>query len=207
MKAAVFLAFYLLTYDLVKYPPGSETKEDFIMTIVMGWAFGILVHHLFTAERGMKEAAHDRFALLGRHASHIVHDIKGSISIPHMYLSEALGSLDKQDYAQTKEYLLKMGQSLSRTEKTVFVEVENPVEIWSLKIKNESSQKRNLSLFSYFEWCLGNATDTHREFQKTFIETEFDASSNVLFGRKRLALVPGFISTGLSEKPSGPRRC
>lgn len=88
-----------------------------------------------------------------------------------------------------------------RTEKLVFVDAKHPMEVWQLKVKNESNQKRNISLFSYFEWCLGNAADTHREFQKTFIETDFDKTTNVLYGKKRLALVPGFISTGLSEKP------
>ena len=120
IKAVGFCAFYLYTYDLVKYKQGAETKEDFIMTIVMIWGFGILVHHLFTAERGLKEAAHDRFALLGRHASHIVHDIKGAISIPQLYMSEALASIENKDFEKTKKYLTKMNESLSRTEKTIF---------------------------------------------------------------------------------------
>ncbi len=86
-------------------------------------------------------------------------------------------------------------------EKTIFVDVAEPVEVWKVVVKNESKTKRELNLFTYFEWCLGNAGDTHREFQKTFIETEIDKTSNCLFGRKRAALVPGFISTGLIEAP------
>ncbi|HRO68167.1 MAG TPA: HAMP domain-containing sensor histidine kinase [Pseudobdellovibrionaceae bacterium] len=120
LKSLGFIAFYLLTYELVKYPQGSETKDDFVMTIVMAWGLGLLVHHLFTAERGLKESAHDRFSLLGRHASGIVHDIKGSIGIPHLYLDEARRSLEREDYPQAREYLEKMEKSLSRTEKIVF---------------------------------------------------------------------------------------
>ncbi|MBI4358941.1 MAG: glycosyl transferase family 36 [Candidatus Omnitrophica bacterium] len=86
-------------------------------------------------------------------------------------------------------------------EKTVFVDVEEPAEVWKVVVKNEGSTARKLSLFTYFEWCLGNAADTHREFQKTFIETEIDQKNHCLFGRKRPALVPGFISTGLKETP------
>lgn len=120
IKAGGFIAFYLLTYDLVKYPQGSETKSDFIATVLIAWVLGMLIHHLFTAERGLKESAHDRFSLLGRHAGSIVHDIKGSISVPHLYLAEARRSLDGGNYPQTREYLEKMEKSLSRTEKIVF---------------------------------------------------------------------------------------
>ena len=86
-------------------------------------------------------------------------------------------------------------------EKTIFVDVESPAEVWRVHLKNESTSKKKLSLFSYFEWCLGNAADTHREFQKTFIETEIDTKTGALYGRKRPALVPGFISSGLTETP------
>jgi cellobiose phosphorylase len=82
-----------------------------------------------------------------------------------------------------------------------FVPTSEPVEIWKLTVTNQSKKVRNLSFFSYFEWCLGNANDTHREFQKTFIETEIDSKNNAIYGRKRPALVPRFISSGLSETP------
>lgn len=84
---------------------------------------------------------------------------------------------------------------------TMFVDRDEPVEILNLALTNESEKERNLSLFSYFEFCLGNAGDTHREFQKTFIETEIDREYGAIYGKKRSALVPGFISTGLSEIP------
>ncbi|MFA6600619.1 MAG: glycosyl transferase family 36 [Candidatus Omnitrophota bacterium] len=86
-------------------------------------------------------------------------------------------------------------------EKTVFVDIEEPVEIWKVTLKNEGTAKRRLSLFTYFDWCLGNWSDTHREFHKTFIETKMDRKTKILYGMKRAPLVPGFISTGMTEKP------
>ncbi len=83
----------------------------------------------------------------------------------------------------------------------LFVPPAEPLEIWRLNLKNNSRTKRRLSLFSYLELSLGNALDPHREFQKTFIETEFDDESGALFGIKRKIPVPGHISTGLSEWP------
>ncbi|HXV28678.1 MAG TPA: hypothetical protein VD913_06915, partial [bacterium] len=88
-----------------------------------------------------------------------------------------------------------------RTEKTIFVDVEEPVEVWQVVLTNESKKVRKLSLFTCFDWLLGNAADTHREFHKTFIETEIDEKNFAVYGRKRPALVPGFISSGLSETP------
>ncbi|OGW84103.1 MAG: hypothetical protein A2Z83_05335 [Omnitrophica bacterium GWA2_52_8] len=88
-----------------------------------------------------------------------------------------------------------------RFEKTIFVDAEEPVEVWKCVVTNESSRKRSISLFSYFDWCLGNWADTHREFHKTFIETWIDRQNGMIYGLKRAPLVPGFISTGMTEKP------
>lgn len=88
-----------------------------------------------------------------------------------------------------------------RFEKTIFVDVEDPVEVWKIVLNNESGKKRRLSLFTYFDWCLGNWADTHREFHKTFIETWIDRKLGCVHGLKRAPLVPGFISTGMIEKP------
>ncbi|MBI3312768.1 MAG: glycosyl transferase family 36 [Candidatus Omnitrophica bacterium] len=87
------------------------------------------------------------------------------------------------------------------TEKTIFVDAEEPVEVWKIVLKNEGSKKRSLSLFTYFDWLLGNWADTHREFHKTFIETWIDRKNGMIYGLKRAPLVPGFISTGMVEKP------
>jgi cellobiose phosphorylase len=86
-------------------------------------------------------------------------------------------------------------------EKTIFVDAEEPVEVWKIALTNEGSEKRHINLFTYFDWCLGNWVDTHREFQKTFIETEIDRAHGVIYGFKRSPLVPGFISTGITENP------
>lgn len=86
-------------------------------------------------------------------------------------------------------------------EKTLFVDVTDPVEVWKIVLTNETTKKRRLSVFSYFDWCLGNAADTHREFHKTFIEVWSDKKNGYLYGEKRAPLVPGYISTGMTEKP------
>ena len=86
---------------------------------------------------------------------------------------------------------------------TVFVPPKEPLEIWKVVVKNESGKTRNLSLFSYLEWCLGNSDDTHREFQKTFMETWFDSGTNTLFAKKKKHLVPSHVSTGMAEFPCG----
>lgn len=87
------------------------------------------------------------------------------------------------------------------TEQLMFVPRKDSVEIWQVTVKNETNKVKNLSLFPYFEWCLGNGTETHREFQKTFIEVKVEKSLNAVVGLKRPALVPSFISSGLKDAP------
>ena len=73
-----------------------------------------------------------------------------------------------------------------RSQLTMFVPPEEPVEIWHVELRNESARARNLSLFSYLEWALGKAPDSHREFHKTFIETSFDERLATIWATKRL---------------------
>lgn len=81
----------------------------------------------------------------------------------------------------------------------VFVPQNEPLEIWKITLRNRSKKKRELSLFTYLEWCLGNWTDTHREFHRTFIETMYERKLNCLWGKKRPLPVPSHISTGKPE--------
>lgn len=75
---------------------------------------------------------------------------------------------------------------------TVFVPRDEQLELWKVTIKNESETVKRLSLFTYFEWLLGNKDDTHREFHKTFIETAYDKDLHALYGKKRRQLIlPG----------------
>src|SRR3990172_4175665 len=72
----------------------------------------------------------------------------------------------------------------------LFVPFGDNLEIWTLQLKNADQRPRQLAIYTYLEWCLGAAPDNHREFHKTFIETEFDSQHQVLLARKRLWEVP-----------------
>ena len=68
---------------------------------------------------------------------------------------------------------------------TVFVPPEETLEVWKVEIENTSSRPRSISVFTYFEWLLGCWPDTHREFHKLFLETQYDKNKSI-FARKRL---------------------
>ncbi len=72
----------------------------------------------------------------------------------------------------------------------VFLPNEDPVEIWKLTIRNKTKKLRTLNLYTFFEWALGQSPDWHREFHKSFIETEYDSTSNSILATKRLWEVP-----------------
>ncbi|MBI3125626.1 MAG: glycosyl transferase family 36 [Ignavibacteriales bacterium] len=72
----------------------------------------------------------------------------------------------------------------------VFVPMKNNLEIWNFKVTNKTNEAVELSIYSYFEWCLGSSADHHREFHKTFIETHFDDKLNAMLATKRLWEIP-----------------
>lgn len=47
----------------------------------------------------------------------------------------------------------------------VFVPVDRPVEIWELELQNNSGRERELSLFTYAEWCFWNMDQDLKNFQ------------------------------------------
>ncbi|MFA5094312.1 MAG: glycosyl transferase family 36 [Candidatus Omnitrophota bacterium] len=72
---------------------------------------------------------------------------------------------------------------------TMFVPRGEQAELWKVTLKNESGAAKSLSLFTYFEWLLGNKDDNHREFHRTFIGTEYDKDTHALYGTKRKQLM------------------
>jgi len=76
------------------------------------------------------------------------------------------------------------------TELMMFLPNADPVEIWKLTIRNRSKKSRAINIYSFFEWALGQSPDWHREFHKSFIETDYDSKSHSILATKRLWEVP-----------------
>jgi cellobiose phosphorylase len=72
------------------------------------------------------------------------------------------------------------------SELTVFVAAHDPLEVFQLKLVNQSDEARELDITSYAEWLLGFAPDEHREFHKLFIETSADVAGSAVYARKCL---------------------
>ena len=75
------------------------------------------------------------------------------------------------------------------TAHTTFVPPDDPLEIWQVTLRNLSSRRRRLDLFTYFEWNLGPAPDSHREFHKLFLETEYVDKACAILATKRLSTI------------------
>lgn len=73
---------------------------------------------------------------------------------------------------------------------TYFVPLNDPCEIWLLRLENHGDSPRRLQTFTYLEWLLGAAPDWHREFHRTFINTEFAAARGALLATKVLWELP-----------------
>ena len=82
-----------------------------------------------------------------------------------------------------------------------FVPVDEPLEIWRVTLRNKTNKAKNLSLFTYFELCLGNPNAVHREYQKTFIGTQYDNKLGALFADKRREVNRKIDDKNLSEWP------
>ncbi len=72
----------------------------------------------------------------------------------------------------------------------MFVPNDEPLELWHLTLRNTTTPRTAHRLFTYLEWGLGSSPDWHREFHKSFIETQYDPATRPSYARKRLWEVP-----------------
>lgn len=77
-----------------------------------------------------------------------------------------------------------------RAEWTMAVAPDAQVEVWTVRLVNESGRDRSLRVVSYLEWCLGVAPDSKREFHRLFIGTEYDVARARMLARKVMWDVP-----------------
>lgn len=67
------------------------------------------------------------------------------------------------------------------TEVTYFVPLNYHGEVHKVVVKNESNQNKELQLFSFMEWCLWNADDDDRNFQRNFNTGEVEIKGSVIY--------------------------
>ncbi len=72
----------------------------------------------------------------------------------------------------------------------LFIPLNENLEVWNFTVTNKSKEPLDFSVYTYFEFCMGSSADHHREFHKTFIETEFHGDINSLLATKRLWEIP-----------------
>jgi cellobiose phosphorylase len=62
-----------------------------------------------------------------------------------------------------------------------FVPLEDNCEIQMVKLTNNSNSSKNIQLFSYVEWCLWNADDDSRNFQRNLNTGEVEVSGSTIY--------------------------
>lgn len=64
-----------------------------------------------------------------------------------------------------------------------FVPMNDTCEISQLKLTNQSDSTKSFSVFSYVEWCLWNADDDMKNFQRNFSTGEVEVVGSTIFHR------------------------
>ncbi|MBR6158884.1 MAG: glycosyl transferase [Lachnospiraceae bacterium] len=62
-----------------------------------------------------------------------------------------------------------------------FVPIDDTCEISRIKITNNSSAQKSIKLFSYVEWCLWNADDDMKNFQRNFSTGEVEVVGSTIY--------------------------
>ena len=68
-----------------------------------------------------------------------------------------------------------------RADVLTFVPVNDNCEVSKLVVTNDSSAEKSISIFSYVEWCLWNADDDSRNFQRNFSTGEVEVKGSAIY--------------------------
>lgn len=87
---------------------------------------------------------------------------------------------------------------------TYFVPREESCEIWRVVLKNTSGKKRNLSVFSYLEWMLGDNVEMNfHNIAILYNRAWFDKNANAIFAKKTLVFGQAvYEQLPISKNPS-----
>ena len=77
-----------------------------------------------------------------------------------------------------------------RSDWTLFVHAEQPVEFWRVALTNNSDRVRRLELVAYLEWNCGTSPSPRREFTKLFVANRYDAARGAIYANGRMWDVP-----------------
>ncbi|MBP0963933.1 MAG: glycosyl transferase [Oscillospiraceae bacterium] len=90
--------------------------------------------------------------------------------------------LDSYECRHGMGYTIITGKSNGlKAEVTFFVPQNYKGEVQKVVLTNESSEKKNFTLFSFIEWCLWNAQDDSTNFQRNFNTGEVEVEGSTLF--------------------------
>ncbi len=78
-----------------------------------------------------------------------------------------------------------------QSELTYTVPLDDPCELWIVRLQNTGDQPRSLRLYTYLEWNLGASPDWHREFHRLFTDVTYRPEAEILLATKDLWEVPG----------------
>ncbi|MCR4694838.1 MAG: glycosyl transferase [Pseudobutyrivibrio sp.] len=68
-----------------------------------------------------------------------------------------------------------------RAELTSLVPVNDPVELTKITLSNTGDSKKDISLFSYVEWCLWNADDDMKNYQRNLSIGEVEVENSTIY--------------------------
>ncbi len=90
--------------------------------------------------------------------------------------------LDRYECRHGRGYTRVVGEKDGlRAEVLFFVPLDAPAEVMSLRLTNLSGSAKHISLFSFIEWCLWNASTDMENFQRNFSTGEVEVDGPVIY--------------------------
>jgi cellobiose phosphorylase len=167
------------------------------VNVIANPRLGLVVSHTGS---GFTWVDNSQLAVLTRWQQDLAHDSSGKFLYARDTATGEIWSLSPAPvWPRYERYLCRHGLGYTcfdttfggiQAKWTLFCHTRETIEFWRVELCNHSDRIRRLELTALLEWNCGVAPAPRREFQKLFLETEFDLSRRTIYARNHMWEVP-----------------
>ncbi|MFL5812491.1 MAG: ATP-binding protein [Bdellovibrionia bacterium] len=115
-----YLAVFFYRWDAYVEALRHPSASDMVFCVTAMWIIGYIANTFFASERSFREEAMKRFGHIGIQTARVVHDLKGLVAAPKLYVQMLQSKFNSVEDAEAVEVLNALSRDLEGFSRVLF---------------------------------------------------------------------------------------